>query len=169
MSSPRNRHPLYTGHGYRTTARHVHLAGAQEPGLFWVVDSEHCLRLLCVGPRHGGNMAHEFAGRFAIPSLADDHKCLAAVLSFHLTCRSHLRFSQPAEAICRDLPLVSRCGWAACGLHLAEFGSPVCHPNLGFFCLGSVMRLTPLFGLRSFQRLSEKKNSLQRSPWAACR
>ncbi len=58
--------------------------------------------------------------------------------------------------------LLAVCTW----LHLVH---PVYHSWNGVFARESALPLTLLSGLRSFPKLSEKKNSLQRSPWAACR
>jgi hypothetical protein len=71
--------------------KHLCLVGPQEPGLCLALDSEPYLWLLRLRPRHGGDVAREFAGRLAIPSIADGHERFAAVLSFYLTGWSNLR------------------------------------------------------------------------------
>ena len=70
--------------GHQTTGKQIGLAGAKEPGLFWAVDYRPCHWLLRLRPRHGGDLAYECAGRFAVAFIPDGDKCFFAVLSFRL-------------------------------------------------------------------------------------
>ena len=76
--------------GHQTTGKQIGLAGAKEPGLFWAVDYRPCHWLLRLRPRHGGDVAYECAGRFAVPAILDGHKRFVAVLSFRLAGWSNL-------------------------------------------------------------------------------
>jgi hypothetical protein len=127
------RQNITLGRACRKKTKHLCLVGPQEPGLFLALDSEPCVWLLRLRPRHGGDVAGEFAGCLAIPFIANGNQRFAAVLSFYLTGWSDFRLGRSAETFCCELSLVSCGSRVACDLHLAASGSPVFYSNNRFF------------------------------------
>src|SRR6201987_1004510 len=127
------RQNITLGRGCRKKAKHLCLGGPQEPGFFLALDSEPCVWLLRLRPRHGGDVAGEFAGCLAIPFIANGNQRFAAVFSFYLTGWGDFRPGRSAENFFFELCLVSFGSRVACALHLAASDSPVFYSNNGFF------------------------------------